>query len=387
MKNIKVYMIMLAAVAMLSTACDPLEDDIDEIKQQRVDVKDLVYTLTDDDYDISDEVCECSGFGNFSSEDDVKEGIPVILNTVFPALGKGSTAAVTYDFYNGSSPDLRRDYFQYTVSDAEYEELGYNFGNFDDLSNDLPKYAQFKNPDAGDGRYMDVTHDYYNGSFTETDVVSRVVYTVAYGWQYAFILPDEAYGDFFNESGIDFSTASEGRERIPVYLNENRSLFVEEGETLVVQYNFDDRFTDGGSGLPNVPDVGLFIFSNGEWLLYNDYFQTTAETLSFGHDGTTWVPDNTIKYTFTAADFAVAGDEANGLGNAAARDNLRTFGNFGTQWSREEVIEAIAFVLKLNFGDAEVGQKYLVTYNTYPAGDLEALFILDASGEYVEVTE
>lgn len=387
MKNLLKYSYLLIGIVLINS-CDSLNDDIEEINEDLTFVKDMTYTLTDEDYDTSDEACGCSGFGSFSSDDDVKEGVPVILNANFPALGTGSTALVTYQYFNGSSPDLRGTLWSYTVTDAEYTELGFNYGNFSDLSSDLPLYANLKQPDAGDGDFMDVTHDYYNGSATETDVVSRVVYTVAYGWQYTYILPDEAYGDFFGESGTDFSTSDEGKEKMPVYLNVNMSLFIDEGATLVAQFNYDDRFTDPDNpGEPNTPDVGLYIFTSGVWLLYNDYYQTTSESLSFGHDGSTWVPDNTIKYTLNAADYAVCGDEANGLGNPAARENIRTYGNFGTQWSEEERTEAVAFVLTLNFGDMEVGQKYFATYSTYPAGDLSTLFILDDSGEYVEVVE
>ena len=200
---------------------------------------------------------------------------------------------------------------------------------------------------------------------------------------------------FFFESGIDFSNSDEGKEKIPAYLNyllttasDFYSLSPEEGTKLVVQYNYDDRnFDDPETGAPNVPDVALYIFNGSEWIGYGDGYQVSTESLNFGHDGEVWVPDNTIKYTFSSADFAVAGDEANELGNAAARDNLNSFGNFGTQWSHEEIVGAIGFVLKLNFSDSEVGQKYFVTYNTYPAGDLTVLLILDESGDYVEVND
>ena len=106
------------------------------------------------------------------------------------------------------------------------------------------------------------------------------------------------------------------------------------------------------------------------------------ESLNFGHDGTSWVPDNTIKYTISNSDFGIIVD--NNVGNADAIANLAQFGNFGTQWSHEEIVTAISFVLKTNFPSNEVGQKYLVTYNTYPAGDLQVALILDASGDYIE---
>ena len=287
-----------ALVALVLVSCDPLQDVYDELDESASELvsADLAFTMTDDDYETADDACDCARFGNFSSEDDVKVGVPAVLSSNHPGLGQGSTAVVTYDFYNGSSPDLRGDYYEYTVTDAEYDELGFRFGNFSDLSKDIPLYADYKEPGAWDGHHMDITHEFYNGSGVET-LVSRAVYTVAYGWQYTFILPDDAYGDFFGESGTDFSNSGEGREKMPIYLNENFYLFVEDGTVLVAQYNYDDRF--GSSGMANVPDVGLYIFTAGEWLLYNDHYQVTEQSLSFGHDGTTWVPDNTIKYDFS----------------------------------------------------------------------------------------
>lgn len=392
-------MIMLVSVAVLSFSCDPLEDDIKAIEANKVEVQDLVYTLVEDDYDFADDICECSGFGSFGSDDDVKVNVPLVLNENFPALGKGSSAIITYQFFNGSSPDLRGEFSEFTATDADYDALGFRFPNFGNLSEDVPEFAELKKPDARDGDHMDITHDFFSGATGfVSDSVSRAVYTVSNGWQYAWIVPQEVY-DFFGESSTeypddsgnftpDFSYDDEASEKLPIYLNNKfeNTLFAEEGDVLVVQFNFDNG-ADNEVENPTEQDVILYIFNGTGWTEYGDGFQTAPQTLSFGHDGATWVPDNTIKYTFSAADFTVAGDDANALGNAAARDNLRSFGNFGTDWSREEILVAIGFVLKLNFPDAEVGQKYLVTYNTFPAGDLSALFILDASGDYIEVVE
>ncbi len=370
----------VASIFLVLGCTDPLQDELDEIAALTsvASAKELIYTLTDDDYDVADDACSCARFGSFSSEEDVRAGIPPVLTNNFIALGDGSTAAVSYKFFNGSSPDLRRDQFIFTVTAQEYTDLGFNFGNFSNLARDIPRYAASKE-DGRDGQYMDITHEFFTGSGTETRT-TRAVFTVAYGWQWAFVLPDAEYGDFFNESGIDFSNADEGKDKMPVYLNETRSRFVDEGDVLLVQFNFDGR---GSGGVPNTPDVGLYIFSGGEWLLYNDHFQTTVETLNFGHDGEDWVPDNTVKYRITAADFVLIGDDANDLGNQAGRDNLNTFGNFNTgNWSGEEIVGALDFILKLRFPGSEEGQKYSVTYNTFPGGDLVTKVIL-VGGTYV----
>ncbi|WP_370089741.1 hypothetical protein [Ekhidna sp.] len=377
--------IILAALLLVSFwGCEPLEDEIKLVEEQTVITKDLVYTLTDDDYDVADDACDCSGFGSFSSEAGVKVGIPAVLDNNFPALGKGSSAVVTYNFYNGSSPDLNGTEFTYTVTAQEYTDLGYNFGSFDDLSGDIPTYASFKEPNAEDGDFMDITHEYYDGSSTST-VTSRGVYTVAYGWQYAFILPDAAYGDFFGESGIDFSTSDEGKEKMPVYLNEFNSLFVDEGTTMVVQFNFDDRFTEGGSGNPNVPDVGLYIFSGGEWLLYNDHFQTTAETLSFANDGSEWVADNTIKLTLDASAYASIG-AATATSNPDGSASAIQYSNFDLGlWTSDEIFDAITSYLESTVPSVD-GQKYLVTYATWePGAGTGQIYVIysDADGKYI----
>lgn len=383
MKISNIYILFLVGLVII--ACDPLKDVSKEVENNQTFVDDLVYTLTDDDYDLVDQ-----GFGSFSDIEDVKADVPVILSNNFPALGKTSSALVSYQFYNGSSPDLRGDNVVTTVTSEQYQALGFTFGNFSsNFAGDVEVWANTYYPDGQDGDHIDVTFDYWNGSLnTET---GRVVYTVSNMWKYALILPDDAYGDFFGESGIDFSNQDEGKEKMPVYLDyllstgdTYNALTTEPGARLVVQYNFDDW---DGSGDPNVPAVALYILSESGWVEYGDGYQVTTESLNFGHDGTVWVPDNTVKYTLTSADYTECGKEENGLGNSAARENLRTFGNFGTQWSHEEIIGAINFILKLNFPGSEVGQKYLVTYNTYPAGDLTDLLILDASGDYIELTE
>lgn len=306
--NILKYLTIIGIVAAF-TSCNPYQDNFNEIDAAVQTVKqDVELTLEKDDYELSGN-SNAARFGNFSNVDDAKAGIPNILKEKFPFInGDGSFAAVTYDIYNGGSPYLGNNPEAFTVTGAEYDALGFRFGNFSNLSVDLPKYANFKKPDARNGDYMDITHDFYNGRFTERGIVSRAVYTVAYGWQYTMILPEEAYGDFFSESGTDFSNESEGEEKMTVYLNylltsasNYNDLLLEAGQTLVVQYNYDDR--RGSTGNANEPSVGLYVFNGTEWLLYSDAYQITQELLTFGLDAGVWVPDNTIKYELIFSDY------------------------------------------------------------------------------------
>ena len=392
MKISYLYTFLLAALVLI--ACDPLKEVDEEIKNNTSFVQDIDYTMNEDDYELAGEP-----YGNFSDIEDVKTQVPLVLAANFPALGKSSSALVFYEFYNGSSPDLRGTKHVETVSDADYEALGFIYGSFDNATSDVADWANYKYPDAEDGDHADVTFDYYTGGIGVQTATSRVVYTVAYQWQYAYILPDEVYGDFFQESGIDFSNQDEGADKMPTYLNwlyanssDYSSLNLKEGSITVVQYNFDDRcFGDDCTdpGEPNVPAVALYIFSATGWVAYGDAYQTTTESLNFGFDGNVWVPDNTIKYPMAQADYdfvVAAYAEITPAGVAS----MAQYGNYDlTIWSSENIQNSIADVLAKNFGGAEEGQKYSVSYKVYTgsAGDTYTMLMIKQGDVYVPLEE
>jgi len=556
MKFNKIYIAILALIATVSISCDPLEDEVNEIEASLEEVQDVEYTLNDDDYDLADEACDCAGFGNFGSDDDVKANIPLILEANFPALGEGSSALVNYQFFRGGSDlvDPYTDAERYVLSsddyastsaeanffnedvrvednissilnanidspedgelvaasfkesEADYSDFtfqenfdGGDLGEMDESSVDgdetwewgssssgyryaamsgrpddenlpnedwlvtpaldlttrtggtttlritqvlaflgdgevgtdiavfiSPNYTgdvntatwvnltssfnQFPTGDGADfdryntqvnlaayegmivhvGFFYKSTADYSplwriadvsvdNGS--PIDIVTKnVFYEYNESTSYWTELNNNAYflssADFDEMGGLsNFGSSISPDDYLPQFLN-NFAPFAQEEDEQIIVYDY----VSSSSG-PQVRG-DLYTFLNSEWVKYESEISTS---LNFGHDGNTWVPDNTVKYTITAADFAEIGKAENGLGNPAALDNLNTFGNFGTQWSTPEIYEAIGFILKLRFPNSEVGQKYLVTYNTFPAGDLQVLLILDASGEYVVV--
>ena len=367
------YLLTVVLFFFAASCGDPLQEAIDEINETVAIAKIFEYTLTDDDYDIADDACSCAGFGNFSSDDDVRTNIPIILDAVFPALGKGSAATVTYDFFNGSSPDIRGTQQTFTVSAQEYDDLGFGFGNFSDLAEDLPLYADYKVGDASDGDYLDVTHDYWNGSFVET-LTTRVVWTVAYGWMWAEPLPDDSYADFFGESPPDFSFEDEGEDMIPFWLKATK-IFAEEGDRALIQWNWDN-----GPGTSQ--SVALWFFVDGEWLEYGDYAQTTQESLNFGHNGDGWEPDNTIRYTLGADDYSAIAAAYQGI-NDPGSDSMNTFGNYDlTLWSSQEIFDSITARLLELFPSQEVGQKWLIEYRVWrPGSGTDTLNIIyDGSG-------
>ena len=279
---------------------------------------------------------------------------------------------MTYDLFSRIS--LNNE-FATTLTAQDYIDIGETFGNLSSVS-DIFKAVEFKhpNPDAND--VVTLTYEWFSfDCFCATTLYSKMPYYEG-DWQIAYVPTDEDYA-FMGQSFPNFESRTTARNNIAVLFNDLFK-FDDEGSTRtsVFVYTFVD-----GDVRQFVDFLAVFIFDGSVWVPQHDVL---PQKISFGHDGTTWVPDNTIKYTFSGADFAVAADDANGLGNQAARDNLTQFGNFGTQWSHDEVIEAIIFVLNLNFGSAEIGQQYLVTYDTFPGGNQQAKFIQEADG-YVEI--
>ncbi|MDW7696003.1 hypothetical protein R9C00_26025 [Flammeovirgaceae bacterium SG7u.111] len=369
MKN--TYKILLAFTLLSLFACDPLKDTYDELDQANTGlVKDITYTLTEDDYELVDK-----SYGNFNNEEEAKELTPKILAETFAYFGAGSTALITYDIYNGSSPYLSGDAEEVTVSEDEYLSLGYTYKNFDDLEADLPKYAAFKFPDASTGTYADVTHDYYNGSYTERDVVSRVVKTAAYGWKYTYELDSDLYKDFFEEPFSNFSNTDEAEEKIPVYLP-TWFKFAEAGDDVLVQY----IYYDGGV----IEDLAHYTFDGSNWVLYGDAFQVTSSQLSFGFNGSEWIPDNTIKVKLEYPDYQAIGT-ATAASNPAGSASILSYSNFDISlWSSSEIFDAITAHLEDIYPDTEEGQKYLVTYDTWePGNGVATLYVIYNGTEYI----
>ncbi|AOW21362.1 choice-of-anchor J domain-containing protein [Urechidicola croceus] len=132
----------------------------------------------------------------------------------------------------------------------------------------------------------------------------------------------------------------------------------------------------------------LYTVVDGMWVGHES---TISTTLQFGHDGTVWVPDNTIRYTLTGDDYAlVASTLLTADGFASAAGNLDSYGNFNrtggaTSWDDEMMITAMGIVAASIDPNAAVGQKYLMTCDIYNgSGGTEDFYIIkDDSGEWV----
>ncbi len=119
----------LVAIAFVAFACHPYEDTLEEIEANAPGpIANIEITLTDEEYEMLEGVEGAENvvdYGNFSSEEDVRQFIPVILAEKYPLFDNGSSVKVNYDFYRGGSSDARTysRADQYQVTEDDYTQI------------------------------------------------------------------------------------------------------------------------------------------------------------------------------------------------------------------------------------------------------------------------
>jgi len=194
-----------------------------------------------------------------------------------------------------------------------------------------------------------------------------------------YYLSDSDYDSMGTSSGqpgrynnFSSSTAPEGY--IPSFLD-FKFPYAQEEDALIVMYKYY-------SGSTNVLG-NLYTVTSGYWIGNNP-------SLQFGHDGTTWVPDNTIKYVLLGSDYSLIGDalvdEYPGPGASASN-----YGNFDRRegnanyWSNDMLVEGFNILLDDMDPGAAEGQKYNMTFNVYTgANGIQNLTVIKTGGEWFE---
>jgi hypothetical protein len=290
------------------------------------------------------------------------------------------SASNTYDLING-----------YTLTNADYDLVGNGrFNNFDirsgrDEETEESRRVKIETillanfPATASGDQYFVTYAIYDGAAgtrnmllefngTGYDLVgatlisktSKFVYTGE--WAKPLTFTPEEY-TLMGQRFPNFGDQEEAEYKIGIYL---RTLypFAAPDDFVAVEYDF----FSGGVSQRNVN----FVFDGSVW---NAIPTVINSELQFAHDGSTWVPDNTIKYTLTNADFALVGN-----GN---------FNNFDVRAGRdEETVEArrvkINTILLNNFPQYGEGQKFSVSYAVWkPGDDVFVMNVINNGTEYV----
>lgn len=375
---------MIMITGVFFTSCNPLEDiyaDLDT--QENVIVGETKFTLTDDDYDDLG-----LNFGNFSSIDDAKSMIPELLTDKFPVWGNGSLAEVTYELYAPKKEE--KSLIRYTVSSDDYSDLGHSFGNFS-RSSHLTEFLEWKYPSPADRVLVSLTYKYWNGSFVST--LNNGFLYINGAWEFMLGFTDDEYTEM-GERFPNFSNEDEAEAKISIILLEKLKFDgYEAGDIVGTIYKLFVTDVDDIDGDGRTDDrttysfVKYFVFNGSVWSEYGD---TIDETLQFGHDGTTWVPDNTIKYIITSADISIIVNALSGT-YPGPTSNVSNFSSFdrrsssGNYWSDDMLLEAFNILLDDIDPSAAEDQKYVLTFTTYVGTVVdESMNLIKTGGVWVK---
>lgn len=383
-----------------------------------------------------------TGKPGYWTDEMIAEALAVYLSDKYDNAVEGELYAVTYDTftddyehvfqtmvlrYDGnaftkfnSTPDGEA----YTFSQDDYslvatdlaDEYPTAAGNLADHGNFYRKYSDNSSywtdemlvdaitvvlnnqfPDAADGKVYEVTLDTYGSSSTETFVVVKngdayelatsvsitektemFAYTNG-SWNHPLTLAKEDY----TEMGLsypDFSNKDDAYYKIPIFLKSHYP-YAEEGDFMAVAYDL----YESGSGVST--KYANFEYDGNTW---NVIPSVISSSLQFGNENGTWVPDNTIRYSLTNADYEMIGAHFADTYPAPATSmakyhNFEQRGN-SSSWNQDMILEAMQYFLQEYAPNAEEGQKYLITYAIYNGTNTTgSIHLIKENGEWKRI--
>ncbi|MCL5127012.1 hypothetical protein [Algibacter sp. L4_22] len=360
----KKIFLLLTVFSMVFTSCDPLEDITENIEANQASiVGDVAFEMSDDDYD----ALELS-YGSFDSEDDAKALIPELLSGKYPVWGKQSSAAVTYKLYNKKNDE--KSLIVYTAQDSDYTDSGLSYTTISSDSQ-MSQLLDYLYPTPEDRVLVSLTYAKYDSGIVST-VKDGFIYSNG-AWEKSTGITEDEYASM-GESRAQFSNEDEALVKIPVFLKNKLAYEAPEYNDIYgVMYNLYVTDTEDIDGDEDVSErteysyVVFYIYDGVNWVEYNN---TINQTIQFGHDGETWVPDNTIKYTLVRnADYAYMASQLTGDEYATLIGNLADYGDFDYNWTDNQIVEALTIFMDYLDPSAEDGQKYVLTYVVYDNGE------------------
>ena len=166
----KILTLNIFLLALLFTACEPMEDIYKEIDDNAKDyvVANVEYTLSDADYaTMGGDVAK---YGNFSESVPAADYVPAFLASKYKALGLASRATVTYNFYKTYTDYYSTEFIcDYTLRKGDYEDMGgdvekyHNFSSNAPAADYLPAFLAAKYADASEGDVKSIRYYYYAG--------------------------------------------------------------------------------------------------------------------------------------------------------------------------------------------------------------------------------
>ena len=306
----------------------------------------------------------------------VLDQVEILVSTNYTTGGDHTAATWTvldFDKTIFGSMTLSED-FDFSVYDDQIIHVAFKYSSTD---TDAPRWRI----ESFAIKTLGVTGDVNNkGDF----------YVYDGGWELAndvYYLSKTDYDSMGEGSGQpgrfnNFSNSVPADDYIPTFLSLTSPFaFAQEEDEIFVIYKYFSTScfctqTRGNS----------YTIIDGEWTPHTSVISTT---LQFGHDGNSWVPDNTIRYTLTGADYGAIVSALSGT-YPDATSSMDNFGNFDRRsgnnayWSDDMVVEALNIVLNIIDPSAAEEQKYVVTFDVFTGSSgTEDFAMIKIGGEWV----
>ncbi|SFZ89765.1 hypothetical protein SAMN05428642_101549 [Flaviramulus basaltis] len=174
----------------------------------------------------------------------------------------------------------------------------------------------------------------------------------------------------------NFSSSIPADTYISTFLGINNPYAQEEDEIIVI-YKYYSSSANATQTRGN-----LYTYTNGVWVAYQS---TISTTLQFGLENGIWIPDNTIKYSLTDADYTYMGETLSDDPNYSSKvATLLNYADYDSSWSQDDIIYSLGVLLDYLDPNAVEGQKYQLSYLVYAGGLSEfTITLIKTDGEWV----
>lgn len=373
------YLFTLIIAAATFNACRPLDKSyaaLDQVPQN------FNYTLSSTDYSLLGSSVYASKTKSFSSEADAKKYIPTILNADYAASVVGSVAIVSYNNQPVLADSVFNDVKYTLINNADYLLLpGNKYADFSvaQVISWLPN--KFAAPDPNTLKVLTwifyptlsaTAPQVYPGlaistSGTTTTAVGSFLYLNG-NWVNVYQINPAQYASVGRGQYNQFTSADDAN--LVSYFNgilkQDPSVIAKTGASMYVSFNYYSS-----TKITSQRVLGL-TYNGTNWVV-----QAPA-SFSFVKKDAGWIPDPSIYYKLTTADYALIKTMPTTVNIQTALDNVAQYGDFNistpvstvTGWTDAQVNASLILILAHDFPSPAANQAYKVTYVAYNGATL-----------------
>lgn len=365
---------LVAFMSMIFVACNPLKDEINNIKPVAAD-KTVVLTLANADYGLLPAGNYARTGFYFATTADANDFISIILNKKYPQLGDGTKANINYNSLPAQVKPADSVFanVQYTVTTNDYTDASAAVGNGTFKTYSVAQataFLEWKYPKATTpvNKIVLLTYQFFQSNVTTSAgvTVTEAFLLLSSGWQKIYLVSPAQYallGRSLNNAFVSADAAN-----IPSSINtllkaDPSVVSPKAGDVRYISY----KFFQSSSAI--YQRVAPLIFDGVNW----GSKSVPVGPLAFLRKKGTWIPDPTVYYTLIKADFSVL--DKSGVATDAAIANAVNFASFDitggpNNWTESQITAAVILILKTKYASAPVDETvlYKITYGLFKGG-------------------